>query len=57
MMKAVYWRYEYLFIYYDKVPPSNTVYRIKLNTVQHSAIQLHQTLRGAEGREVAQSLQ
>jgi len=28
MQKAVYWRYEYIFAYYDKVPKSNTVYRI-----------------------------
>jgi len=27
MKKAVYWRYEYIFIYNDKVPQSNTVYR------------------------------
>jgi len=27
-MKAVYWRYEYIFAYNDKVPQSNTVYRI-----------------------------
>jgi len=42
-MKAVYWRYEYIFAYYAKVPQSNKLYRISLNTVQHTAISLYQT--------------
>jgi len=28
MMKAVYWRYEYIFDFYDKIPQSNTILRI-----------------------------
>jgi len=28
MKKAVYWRHEHIFVYYDKVSKSNTVYHI-----------------------------
>ena len=37
MKKAVYWKYEYILAYNDKVPKSNKVYHISLNAVQQTA--------------------
>jgi len=39
MMKAVYWRYEYIFAFYDKIPQPNTKYNI-FNRIQYNIMPL-----------------
>jgi hypothetical protein len=58
MKKAVCWRYEYIFAYYDRVSQSNKVYRIYLNTVQHISYFIISTMYVVlTGAGIAQSLQ
>ena len=49
MMKAIFWRYEYIFTYYAKVSQSNTVYRIELHTVNILSFHYIKYIRGANG--------